>query len=82
MNMDDSDSSLEEELDRLEEGHSSCSSHSKIKRKCPNQVQAFVDSWLTDKQLKGGCARELEETTLPNHFARCVINFWHAQRLV
>ncbi|CAB4008427.1 Hypothetical predicted protein [Paramuricea clavata] len=47
MNVDDSDSSLEEEV-----GNSSHASHSTIKRKRSKQVQGFVDSWLTGKQFK------------------------------
>ena len=65
MNMDDSDidsdSSVEEE-----------SSSSRIKRKCLMQVQAFVDSWLADKQFKGWLCKRIGKgnTSQPfcNHF--------------
>ena len=69
MNMDDSDSSLEEELDGLE-GHSSCSSRSKIKRKRPKQVQAFVDSWLADKQFKGWLCKRIGRDNTPQPFCK------------
>ena len=66
MNMDvmihDSDSSVssvEEQLEEEGHGSSATSSNSRIKRKRPKHVQAFVDSWLSDKQFEGWLCKRI-----------------------
>ena len=72
MNMDDSDidsdSSVEEE--RQEESLSS-----RIKRKRPKQVQAFVDGWLTDKQFKGWLCKRIGKGNTSQPFCKVCDKF-------